>query len=111
MTFLTRNRVVDYQAWLSIGSDGWYRRLEQPLTNPHVLSRNWTKGKKWDADEESRVSELLIGQVTAGLLARCRKQVFLGFSQYGETGTEEQSLLLRRLQYLYRIARMGAQNV
>ncbi|MGB4594705.1 MAG: DEAD/DEAH box helicase [Anaerolineaceae bacterium] len=110
MTFLTRNRVVDYQVWLSIGSDGWYRRLEQPLTNPHVLSRNWPKGKKWDAYEELKASEVLIGKVTSGLIARCRKQIFLGYSQYGETGTEEQGLLLRRLQYLYRLARLGTQH-
>ena len=110
MTFLTRNRVVDYQVWLNIGSDGWYRRLEQPLTNPFVLSRNWPKGKKWDADEELKASESLIGKVTSGLITRCRKQILLGFSQYGETGVEEQGLLLRRLQYLYRVARSEAQR-
>jgi hypothetical protein len=110
MTFLTRNRVVDYQVWLNIGSDGWYRRLEQPLTNPFVLSRNWPKGKEWDADEEIKASESLIGKVTSGLITRCRKQILLGFSQYGETGVEEQGLLLRRLQYLYRVGRSEVQH-
>lgn len=110
MTFLTRHRIVDYQVWLSIGSDGWYRRLEQPLTNPYVLNRNWPPAKKWDSDEETKASETLIKKVTNGLTERCRKQVFLGYSKFGESGVEEQGLLLRRLQYLYRLARIGSDN-
>lgn len=106
ITFLTRNRVVDYQVWLNLGSDGWYKRLEQPLTNPQVLSRRWQPGKKWDANEEAHFSEAQISQITSGLMSRCRKKIFLGFSQYGESGIEEQGLMLRRLQYLYRLARI-----
>jgi len=106
ITFLTRNRVVDYQVWLNLGSDGWYKRLEQPLTNPQILSRRWQPDKKWDADEESQFSETQISQITSGLMARCRRRIFLGFSQYGESGIEEQGLLLRRLQYLYRLAKI-----
>ncbi|MEJ2447761.1 MAG: hypothetical protein P8Y37_07445 [Anaerolineales bacterium] len=43
-TFLLYNKPVDYQFWLDIGSRGWYERIYQPLTNPHVLHRNWHEG-------------------------------------------------------------------
>ena len=45
LSFLSSGRRVDYQVWLSIGSTGWYERLEQPLTQPYVLSRQWPAGK------------------------------------------------------------------
>ena len=43
-TFLLNNRPVDYQFWLDVGSRGWYERIFQPLTNPHVLHRDWQTG-------------------------------------------------------------------
>ncbi|HXF62371.1 MAG TPA: hypothetical protein VNK95_12185, partial [Caldilineaceae bacterium] len=33
-TFLMRNRPVDIQFWLDVGSTGWWERLYQPLTHP-----------------------------------------------------------------------------
>ena len=47
-TFLLANRPVDYQFWLNIGSDGWSRRLYQPLTHPYVLSRGLAAGRALD---------------------------------------------------------------
>ncbi len=40
-TYLVNNRPVRYQFWLDIGSQGWWSRLDQPLTQPYVLNRNW----------------------------------------------------------------------
>ena len=39
-TFLMMNRPVTVQFWLDAGSSGWYERLAQPLTHPHVLAAN-----------------------------------------------------------------------
>ena len=47
-TFLLSNRAVDYQFWLNIGSEGWSRRLYQPLTHPYVLSLGWQAGARLD---------------------------------------------------------------
>ncbi len=46
-TFLMMNRPVSVQFWLDPGSSGWYERLDQPLTHPQVLSRNWPPGRQW----------------------------------------------------------------
>ncbi len=46
-TFLLSNRAVDYQFWLSVDSQAWGRRIFQPLTQPYVLSRQWTPGQVW----------------------------------------------------------------
>lgn len=93
-TFLMMNRPVDYQFWLDIGSRGWYERLYQPLTHPYVLSRQWDGQRQWgDADEHAASQERLY-RLTAGLLRRCRKQVFLGLSELGEQGFEQRGPLL-----------------
>ncbi|HSN77761.1 MAG TPA: hypothetical protein VL334_22020, partial [Anaerolineae bacterium] len=93
-TFLMMNRPVDYQFWLDIGSRGWYERLYQPLTHPYVLSRQWDGQRQWgDADEHAASQERLY-RLTAGLLRRCRKQVFLGLSELGEQGYEQRGPLL-----------------
>lgn len=93
-TFLMMNRPVDYQFWLDIGSRGWYERLYQPLTHPYVLSRQWDVQRQWgDADEHAASQERLY-RLTAGLLRRCRKQVFLGLSELGEQGFEQRGPLL-----------------
>ncbi len=47
-TFLMRNRWVDYQFWLDAGSNYWWERLEQPLTHPYVLTRDYPKGQNLD---------------------------------------------------------------
>ncbi len=43
-TFLMMNRPVTIQFWLDVGSSGWDQRLAQPLTHPHVLTREWEPG-------------------------------------------------------------------
>jgi hypothetical protein len=104
ITFLISGRTVDYQVWLSVGSSGWYERLEQPLTHPYVLSRSCPEGKKWTSEEENRVSALNLEMILSGLLSRCSKGIILGLSEYNQAGQEEKGLLLLRLQSLLRQA-------
>jgi len=110
LTFLSSGRTVDYQVWLSVGSAGWYERLEQPLTQPYVLSREWEPGAKWTSEAERRVSLELLDSVLEGLLSRCSKAVILGLSEYGQSGQEEKGLLLMKIQGLLRQAAKDAVN-
>lgn len=104
-SFLAMHKTVDLQYWLNLGSPGWYERLEQPLTHPVVLSRNWKKGQKWTADDDLRLSQETLAKTVYGLFNRCRKGLYLGISDYNEGGTEEKGLLMMHLQALYRRAR------
>jgi hypothetical protein len=89
---------VDVQFWLNVGSPGWAMRLHQPLTHPYVMSRQWTPGQLWtDADEE-QANDAALQALISGLLRRCRKQVYLGMSQYGEQGHEQRGQLLSAIQ-------------
>jgi hypothetical protein len=47
-TFLMMNRPVSYQFWLDVASQGWWERLLQPLTHPHILSRPLADGSRLD---------------------------------------------------------------
>ncbi len=101
-TFLLNNRAVDYQFWLNIGSDGWSRRLYQPLTHPYVLSRGWPPGMLWTEEDESSLSREALGRLLLALTRRCRKAIYLGYSELSESGYEQRGLLLETIQSLLR---------
>ena len=99
-TFLMMNRPAAFQFWLDPGSDGWSQRVSQPLTHPYVLSRAWdpSQGRLWvDTDEIANEVETL-ARLTGGLLARCRKKIFLALSDLGAAGFEQRGTLLRAFQ-------------
>jgi hypothetical protein len=105
-TFLMTNQPVDYQFWLDIGNRSWSERLYQPLTHPYVLSRNWSPGRPWmDADEVQASLEAL-EHLTAGLLRRCRRHLFLGLSDLNEQGFEQRGLLLSAFQRVLKDAQV-----
>lgn len=63
-----------------------------------MLSRNWQSGKVWTAENEQEVSQQNLSRIALGLLRRCRRMVWIGFSELGESGFEQRGLLLRALQ-------------
>jgi hypothetical protein len=94
-TFLMRNRMVDIQFWLDIGSSGWWERLYQPLTHPYVLSRQWPANEPWTDFDEYRTRQDTLRRLLLGLIRRTRREIYLGISDYGESGFEQQGALLR----------------
>ncbi len=77
-TFLMRNRAVDVQFWLDIGSTGWWERLFQPLTHPYVLSRNWPADQPWSDFDEYQTRQDTLRRLLLGLIRRTRTRHFLG---------------------------------
>jgi len=101
-TFLMRNRPVDYQVWLDVGSRGWWERLYQPLTHPYVLSRSWPRGETWTDAHEIEARTQTLSRVARGLVNRCRCGVYLGLSELGEHGREQKGPLLQAIQRVLR---------
>ncbi len=101
-TFLMSNRPVDVQFWLDIGSDGWWERLNQPLTHPYVLSPAWPAGKVWSDQDEFAARQMALGRLLLGLMRRCRKRVYLGIADLGEQGYELRGPLLQIVQRMLR---------
>ncbi|HHY57893.1 MAG TPA: hypothetical protein GYA08_20940 [Chloroflexi bacterium] len=93
-TFLLRNRPVDVQFWLDIGSTGWWERLYQPLTHPFVLSARWPLSASWTDRDEYITRQETMRRLLLGLLRRTRRQIFLGASDYSESGYEQRGPLL-----------------
>ena len=94
-TFLLNNRPVEYQFWLDVGSRGWYERIFQPLTNPHVLHREWHSGDPWRDIEEQELNIDNLICLTTGLLRRCRKGITLCLTETDEHGYEQKGLLIQ----------------
>ena len=97
-TFLMMNRPVTAQFWLDVGSSGWHQRLAQPLTHPHVLTREWEPGRVWTDADEVDTSREAMARVISGLLHRCRARVYLCLAELGESGFEQRGDLLRAFQ-------------
>ena len=97
-TFLMMNRPVTAQFWLDVGSSGWHQRLAQPLTHPHVLTREWEPGRVWTDADEVETSREAMRRVVSGLLHRCRERVYLCLAELGESGFEQRGDLLRAFQ-------------
>ena len=99
-TFLLSNRAVEYQFWLSADSQGWGRRILQPLTQPYVLSRQWPSNQTWTDMHERTTSQEMLFHVVTGLLKRCRRKVFVGYSQYDDRGFERVGPLRESFDFL-----------
>ena len=101
-TFLMTNRPVDYQFWLDVGGRGWWERLYQPLTHPHVLSRRWPRDAVWtDADEVAARNDAL-SCLNMGLIRRCRRKIYLGLSELDAGGREQKGQQLQAIQRVLR---------
>ncbi len=94
-TFLLQNRPAQYQIWLDAGSDAWFERLEQPLTHPYVLNRQWQQGTLWDDAHEFSANQLTLYQLASGLMRRCTGQIILMHSELNEQGFEQQGTLIK----------------
>lgn len=99
-SFLMQNRPVRVQIWLSPGAPGWSERLQQPLTHPVVLSRNWPPDRLWTDHDEVRYGQEQLSRLVSGLLLRCRERIVLAVPELGESGFEERTALLPLIQTL-----------
>lgn len=109
-TFLMSNSPAAYQFWLDIGSSGWWARLDQPLTQPYVLSRNWPSEQKWTAANEIETNEQTLARVVGGLLSRCSQHVDLLSIGMNESGNEERGALLIAMQTVLRSISAGKET-
>jgi len=100
-TFLLYNKAVDFQFWLDIGSRGWYERIYQPLTNPHVLHRGWNMGDLWTDVEETQLNITTLTCLTTGLIRRCKTAIYGCLTETDERGFEQKGLLLQSLNSIY----------
>ncbi len=103
-TFLMKNRSVKYQFWLDIGNIGWWERLDQPLTHPYVLNRNWSREKRWTDAEEFQANQSALARLVQGLLDRCEEHAYLYVAGLNQAGINQSSPLLSGMQlFLKRI--------
>lgn len=110
-TYLMTNRPVKYQFWLDIGSNGWWERLNQPLTHPYVLSRQWPGGTPWQDSDEIKANQITLARLVDGLLNRCSRHLYLYMAGMDDQGREQRNQLLQAFNLLYRrAAREKADN-
>lgn len=112
-TFLMTNLPASYQFWLDVGSLSWWQRLEQPLTHPYVLSRQWAPEQTWTNDLEIEFNQRSLERISRGLIRRCRSKIYIFTTDINEQGDQQHGPLLQATQILMRryIAEWGVQHV
>lgn len=110
-TFLLRNKPIDVQFWVNIGSRGWSERLNQPLTHPYVLSRNWSPGRKWTDEDEVKAGRRMVRALSLGLIRRCRRSIYLAISEMSEQGFDQRGMLLQGMQKVFIESAQGGRHV
>ena len=108
-TYLMTNRAVKYQLWLDIGSNGWWERLNQPLTHPYILNRHWQRGNKWQDANEIKANQESLARLVRGLLRRCNQHLYLYTAGMDDQGREQRNQLLQAFQLIYK--RLSTQKV
>ncbi len=103
-TFLMSNRRVDHQFWIDVGARGWSEPLQQPLTQPYVLSRGWPAGRVWGEEDEAREARDHLYRLAVGLVRRCRTAIHLGLCDVNEQGSEYRGRFLRAIDAVLRSA-------
>ena len=101
-TFLMTNNAVKYQFWLDIGSNGWWERLNQPLTHPYILNRHWQRGSKWEDANEIKANQENLARLIRGLLRRCNQHLYLYTAGMDDQGREQRNQLLQAFQLLFK---------
>ncbi len=107
-SFLLQNRPAAVQVWLDVGSNAWYERLEQPLTHPFVLSRQWQQGDVWDDAREAQENRQALLRLVQGLARRCTSQILLMHCEVGEQGYDQSGALIRNSAFAYTRVRRAA---
>jgi hypothetical protein len=93
-TYLLEERTARYQFWLDVGAISWWEPPHQPLTNPHVLARNWPKGGRWTDAIDFDVRNRVLARLVRGLCSRASDAVYLCWSETdGSTPTADAPLL------------------
>ena len=101
-TFLMMNQPATVQFWLDVGSNGWWERLFQPLTQPYVLSRAWDvsegyASRLWTDADDLAANQQALSSLVTGLLRRCSGRIYVGTTDLGESGFEQRGPLLKAI--------------
>ncbi len=101
-SFLMNNQPCKIQFWLDIGSQGWWTRLDQPLTHPYVLNPSWPVGKIWTDLHEHNANQQSLMRITSGLIRRCSGHIYMCSLAINEQGNEERGALMMGVQTILR---------
>jgi len=101
-TFLMTNHPVRFQFWLNIGSRNWWERIDQPLTQPYILSRHWPPNQPWNDADDWQANQKSLERLVRGLIRRCSEKVIMLSVEIDESGQEQKGPLMQAAQSLVR---------
>ena len=97
-SFLMMNRPATVQFWLDPGSDGWFQRLDQPLTHTRVLSRGWPPVGSGHLRTKRPPTSTACDASPSACCAVVAAGIVLCMSSVSEAGFEQRGRLLEAFQ-------------
>ena len=97
--FMRMNRTVDYQFWMDIGSQWWWREQNTAFINPFILRRSFTLDA-WTNTLHADTQRQTLQNYSCGLLRRCRLRVYANFVEQSLSDFRQVSPLAYTLQAL-----------
>lgn len=91
--YLTGGLSSQYQFWLDVSSETWFRSDARELSNPHILSRRWAPGQIWDDETDQRIRRKNCARTVKALARRCARGLIPAASQYSSFGWEQPGTL------------------
>jgi hypothetical protein len=80
-TYLLEERTARYQFWLDVGSISWWEPPHQPLTNPYVLARQWSREGRWNDAVDFDTRNRVLARLVQGLCSRASGTIYLCWSE------------------------------
>jgi len=97
--FMRMNRSVDYQFWMDIGNQWWWREQNATIVNPFILRRSFTQDA-WTGTLSAETQRQTLQKYSCGLLRRCRLQVYANYMEQSLSDFRQISPLVYALQTL-----------
>lgn len=97
--FMRMNRSVDYQFWMDIGNQWWWREQNATIVNPFILRRSFTQDT-WTGTLSAETQRQTLQKYSCGLLRRCRLQVYANYVEQSLSDFRQISPLVYALQTL-----------
>jgi hypothetical protein len=90
---MQKGNAYQYQYWLDVSRDAWYRSDAKELTNPHVLSKRWQIGQIWTDNLNNQLRREKTARIVRALSRRCRFGVVIAESVCDSYGSEREGEL------------------
>jgi len=89
---------VKYQFWLDVSGEQWLWGNVKELSNPYLLSRQWSEDLVWDDRVDRKLRQEQLVRTVKSLLGKCAGKLYVAASYLSSQGYEQEGQLAQWLE-------------